>query len=157
MAKSQLNCTGGETVSKWNNAIDKLEAVVNVIRQNFQILNEDYSVCIDKTDTKKTFFYADPPYPLSCRRSINDYRYEFTDKNHEQLADKLHNIQGFAMISSYENKLYNKLYSDWNRVDLPVKKNNIRSGEVQEVIWMNYVVEPSKNKEQLNLFSQQQN
>lgn len=42
------------------------------------------------------------------------------------------------MISSYNSELYNDLYHDWRKVEFPVKRNNIRSSEVQEVIWMNY-------------------
>lgn len=152
MAKSQLNCTGGETVSRWNNAIDKLEDVVNVIRDNFQILNLDYSVCIDKTDTGQTFFYADPPYPLSCRKSKNDYRYEFSDDDHWQLSQKLHNIEGYAMISSYDNELYNELYHDWTKIPLTIKennlRNNIRSPGSNETIWINY--NPPVNKIKTN-------
>ena len=42
------------------------------------------------------------------------------------------------MISGYDCSLMNELYKDWRKVKFPVKRNNIRSGEVQEVIWMNY-------------------
>ena len=93
MAKSQVNAMGGETVSKWNNAIEKL---------------------------------------------YNDYKFEFSTEKHIELSKKLHSIKGMAMVSSYNSKLYNELYHDWIKVELPIKKNNIRSGEVQEVIWMNY-------------------
>lgn len=138
MAKTQVNATGGETVSKWNNAIEKLYDVADAIRSNFQITNLDFSECIDKIDFEKAFFYCDPPYPKETRSSFNDYKFEFTTDQHIQLAEKLHSIKGMAMVSSYESKLYDKLYHDWRRVELPIKKNNIRSSEVQEVIWMNY-------------------
>lgn len=143
MAKTQLNVACGETVSKWNNALEKLHEVAEVIRSNFQITNYDYLDCIDKIDFPKAFFYCDPPYPEETRASKNDYKFEFTTENHIQLSDKLHNIQGLAMISSYNSELYNELYKDWRKVEFPIKKNNIRSGEVQEVIWMNY--EPIPN------------
>ncbi len=138
MAKQHLNCNGGETVSRWNNAIEKLHDVAEVIRNNFQILNSDYASVIDRLDTPNTFFYVDPPYPLECRKSSNDYKFEFSDMQHEELSEKLHSIQGLAMISSYNCPLMERLYSDWEKIEFPVKKNNIRSGEVQEVIWMNY-------------------
>jgi len=138
MAKSQLNCHGGETVSKWNNSIDKLADVVNVIRSNFQILNTDYKICIDRIDNTNAFFYCDPPYHKQSRASFNDYKFEFTYENHEELAIKLHSIQGKAMISGYDCSQMNSLYKDWRKVKLPVKNNNIRTSKVQEVIWMNY-------------------
>lgn len=138
MAKQSKNANGGETVSKWNNALSKLHKVAFEIRKNFQITNFSYKDCIEKIDFKDAFFYCDPPYPLSTRKSKNDYKYEFTDNDHIDLADTLNNIKGKAMISSYESSLYDELYKDWRKVLLPSKLNNIRSSMVQEVIWMNY-------------------
>lgn len=138
MAKTLVNCKGGETVSRWNNGINKLHKVAEIIRSNFQITPYDFSVCIDKIDFKGAFFYCDPPYSKRSRASYNDYKFEFTDQNHYELASKLHTIKGKAMVSGYDCSLMNELYGDWRKVKLPVKKNNIRSGEVQEVIWMNY-------------------
>jgi len=138
MAKTQVNSKGGETVSKWNNAIEKLHEVAEVIRSNFQITNWTYQTCIDKIDFDKAFFYCDPPYHKQSRNSYDDYKFEFSDTDHEELADRLNNINGMAMVSGYDCELMNDLYHRWRKVKLPVKKNNIRSGEVQEVIWMNY-------------------
>lgn len=151
-AKEHYNAKGGETVSKWNNAIEKLHAVAEVIRTNFQITNWDYSECIEKSDFKKCFFYADPPYPLESRKSKNDYKYEFSDDQHKELAEDLHNIEGYAMISGYECKLMDDLYHDWTKVKFPVKMNNIRSGKVQEVVWFNYSLQDTRSG-QSNLFS----
>ncbi|UOX32397.1 DNA adenine methylase [Flavobacterium sediminilitoris] len=138
MAKTQVNANGGETVSKWNNAIEKLHDVAEVIRSNFQITNFDFLECIDKIDFDKAFFYCDPPYPKETRASFNDYKFEFSTEKHIELANKLHKIKGLAMVSSYNSKLYNDLYKDWYKIEFPIKCNNIRSGIVQEVIWTNY-------------------
>ncbi len=140
MAKSHVNASGGETVSKWNNALKKLHVVAEIIRSNFQITNFDYLLCIQKTDTSKTLFYCDPPYSKRSRKSYNDYKFEFTDENHERLAFELHRIEGLAMVSGYDCSLMNDLYKDWMKIKLPIKKNNIRSGEVQEVVWINYEI-----------------
>jgi len=138
MAKTKVNTKGGETVSKWNNAIPKLHDVARVIRENFQITNWDYKKVIEKIDFDGAFFYVDPPYPKITRASFNDYKFEFTENDHKELSEILHKITGKAMISSYNSDLYNELYSDWRKVEFPIKKNNIRSSDVQEVIWMNY-------------------
>lgn len=147
MAKTQVNAYGGETVSKWNNAIEKLHEVAEVIRNNFQITNFDFNECIDKIDFDKAFFYCDPPYPKETRASFNDYKFEFSTADHIELSKKLHAINGMAMVSSYDSELYNDLYHDWQKVKLPTKLNNIRSTRVQEVIWMNY------KKQEKGLFS----
>jgi DNA adenine methylase len=138
MAKTQVNCQGGETVSRWNNAIEKLHHVAEILRSNYQITGLDYSKCIDKIDFEGAFFYCDPPYTKASRASFNDYKYEFTDEDHFNLSTKLSTILGKAMVSGYDCELMNELYKDWRKVKFPVKKNNIRSGDVQEVVWMNY-------------------
>ncbi len=148
MAKTQLNSSTGETVSKLNNSIPKLVEVAEVIRENFQITNFSYKDAIEKIDFPGAFFYADPPYRKESRKSFNDYLFEFTDEDHIELAGQLNSIQGKFMISSYDNDLYNELYKDCNKVVFPSKKNNIRSGEVTEVIWMNY-----KPKKDIDLFT----
>lgn len=65
-------------------------------------------------------------------------KFEFSNDQHCELAKRLHSIEGKAMISSYDCPLMQELYGDWTMIKFPSKKNNIRSSEVQEVIWINY-------------------
>ncbi|SHE57641.1 DNA adenine methylase [Dysgonomonas macrotermitis] len=138
MAKIHVNSQGGETVSRWNNAIYNLYKVAHVLRSECQIMSMDFEDCINRIDHPKAFFYGDPPYPKEVRKSFHDYKFEFSDEDHRRLADRLHHIEGLAMVSSYESDLYDEIYSDWYKIKFPVKKNNIRSGEVQEIIYTNY-------------------
>lgn len=159
MAKKHVNCQGGETVSRWNNAIPKLIEVAAILRTNFQITNFDFRDCIKKIDFEKAFFYIDPPYDHSTRASSNDYKFEITDDDRRDLAELLHNIKGKAMISGYPGGITEELYKDWNMVRFPVKKNNIRSSlrkkgseiQTQECIWVNY--DPNEVRGQINMFS----
>ena len=152
MVKKHANSNGGETVSRWNNSIKKLHEVARIIRGDFQITNFDYKDCIDKIDYCRAFFYADPPYPKESRASYNDYKFEFSDDDHRELAIKLNNIEGLAMVSGYECDLMNDIYKGWEKRYLTKKKNNIRSGEVQEVIWMNYSPPLSRKGIQKTIF-----
>lgn len=139
MAKKKHYAKGGETVSRWNNAIEKLHEVAEVIRVNFQITDFDYNTVIDKTDFNKAFFYCDPPYPKQVRSGHTDYAHEFSNEQHEALAAKLREIKGLDMVSSYESEFYDELYSGWFKVLSPIKRNSIRSSkDVQEAIYMNY-------------------
>jgi DNA adenine methylase len=141
MAKKTLNCNHGEAVSKWNNSIENLIELAINIRCNFQITNYDALTFIDKLDDENVFFYCDPPYLDETRASQNDYTFEYTRENHIELAIKLKSIKGKAMVSGYASDLYdNDLYKDWNRIEFKSKQNNLRSSEVQEVIWFNYDV-----------------
>jgi DNA adenine methylase len=138
MAKTHGHANGGETVSKWKNAIPKLHIVAKSLRDNFQITNFDYKDCIKKIDFPGAFFYVDPPYTKASRSSYNDYKFEFSNDQHYELSNLLHQAEGKVMISGYDCELMNELYSDFRKVKLTSKKNNIRSSRVQEVIWMNY-------------------
>lgn len=140
----------------WSNSLEKLHAVAEKIRTNIQITNGTYAVCIDKLDFPGAFFYADPPYPLECRGSHDkgqDYTFDFTDDDHRRLAERLHRIEGKAMVSGYDCPLMQELYGDWRIVRFPIKRNNIRSSIVngsgaimQECVWCNY--EPTTERTQ---------
>ncbi|MCB1305129.1 MAG: DNA adenine methylase [Leptospiraceae bacterium] len=136
-AKTKSCSNFGETVNKWHNAIDKLWPVVDRL-MHIQIENQDFRNLIPAMDFEGVFFYCDPPYPEECRNSKNNYQHEFEIRDHEELAGLLHAVKGRAMISSYDCPLMRRLYKDWNMAKAPVKRNNIRSGVVQECIWMNY-------------------
>lgn len=153
MAKTKLNASVGETVSKWNNALPKLLDVARVIRSNFQIINNDAFVVLKRLDSKKTFFYLDPPYLLETRGSKDDYKFEFSDDQYRQLADVLYEIKGYVMISGYDHKLMKELFENkgWIKIEFPIKKNNIRSKQVQECIWINYPLHKTNNGKQSKL------
>lgn len=137
MVKTQSRCKMGETVSRWRNAIEKLWPVIERLK-SIQIENRDFREIIPVLDSETSFFYCDPPYHKEARCSFNDYMFEFSNKDHEDLAELLHGIQGKAMISGYDCKSMRELYSGWYIVKFPVKFNNIRSTQAQECIWMNY-------------------
>lgn len=145
MVKQHVNSQGGETVSKFVNGVEKLMRISALIRENFQITNYDYAKCIDLIDFDKAFFYCDPPYSKRSRKSYNDYKFEFSDQNHEDLAEKLHKIKGLAMVSGYDCSLMNSLYLDFHKTTFIPKQNNIRSGLVKECIWTNYDPNDHKN------------
>lgn len=136
-------CGTGETVSRWHNGIEKLDAVVHRLT-HVQIENKDFRKLIPQIDFKDAFFYCDPPYHREARCSYNDYKFEFTDKDHEDLANILNNISGKAMISGYDCASMKRIYEDrgWRKVSFPSKFNNLRFAQVCETIWMNYDVEP---------------
>jgi DNA adenine methylase len=137
MAKTKSLTKKSETVSQWNNGIKKLLPVIERIKE-IQIENRDYQTLIKKIDFPGAFFYCDPPYPDQVRNSKKDYKYEFSENDHYELSVLLHNIQGKAMISSYDGDLMNDLYFDWHKIKLPVLNNNMRHGRVQECLWTNY-------------------
>lgn len=150
MAKTKLHAQVGETVSKWNNALPKLLDVARIIRTNFQIINDDALRCIERLDAKSAFFYLDPPYILETRGSHDDYQFEFDNDQYRELAELLYKIKGKAMISGYDHPLMKELFEDkgWIKIQFPIKRNNIRSNQVRECIWINYPLSSTNNGKQ---------
>jgi len=102
--------------SAWLNTIEGLPLIHQRLR-TVQIEHKDFRDIIKTYDTVDTFFYLDPPYVPETRK-IGKYRYEMTNKDHEDLVDLLLNIKGKAMLSGYVNSIYKKLEdAGWMRHD----------------------------------------
>jgi DNA adenine methylase len=52
------------------------------------------------------------------------------------------------MISGYDHPIMFELFESkgWIKIDFPIKKNNIRSGQVKECIWINYPLSKIRNQ-----------
>lgn len=126
---------GSGVVSDWRRHDGLRKAVARL--QLVQIENDEASAVIERFDTPKTLFYADPPYVMSSRSegSRPRYKHEMTDQDHCALADKLHKVQGMVLLSGYNSDLYADLYGDW----LCLSKTTTTSGNsvATEYLWIN--------------------
>lgn len=85
---------------------------------------------------KDTFIYADPPYPLSSRRNLNDlYRHEMNDRDHIRLLKILLTLECNIAISTYPNEIYSKLLKSWRVAEY---KTQTHKGQATELLYMNY-------------------
>jgi len=124
-------------VSRWLGAIDGLPEIVQRL-QRVQLENAPALELIERYDTEETLFYLDPPYVHESRNDSNAYGHEMTDAEHIELANLLHEIRGRAVVSGYRTKLYDRLFSEWSRIDAPVKTCNSSKGKRQESLWLNF-------------------
>lgn len=124
-------------VSRWLGSIDKLPEIVQRL-QRVQIENAPALEVIERYDTKETMFYLDPPYVHESRGDANAYSHEMTNEDHIEMSKMLHSIKGRAVVSGYSSKLYDKLFSDWIRIDAPIKTCNSSKGKRQESLWLNF-------------------
>lgn len=134
-------------VAQWQTAIDGLALVAARLR-NVQIEQYPATRIIELYDNDETLIYADPPYVLSTRAADKQdiYAHEMTDEDHTLLSQKLHAFKGLVAVSGYRCALYDELYSDWDRIDMPthaasaVKSgfNNSEANERLECLWTNY-------------------
>lgn len=113
--------------------VDRLRTVVVENRPALEVIR--------RYDGPDTLFYLDPPYPhctRSLRRGNATYAHEMTDDDHVALALTLRAIQGMAIISGYDCKLYRCCYGGWTRAS----KKHIADGgrRREESIWLNPAV-----------------
>lgn len=94
---------------KFMNAIRRLPLVADRLT-DVKIENQSWDTLIDRYDEPGTFFYCDPPYVASTRRS-GEYSYEMTDDDHQRLVDRLRTMKADCLLSGYDNEIYKDL--DW--------------------------------------------
>lgn len=105
-----------------------------------QILKENIPVwdLIDKYDRNGhgTFFYFDPPYLKSTRKSQLDlYKYEWTLEDHHRFLSKVLTVKSNCMISHYPCDIYDSSLSHWRKIKF---QSMTRHGLATEAIYMNY-------------------
>ena len=128
----------------YQNSIDVLEHVARRLK-GVTIECLPYQECIRRYDSPETLFYCDPPY----MDTEHYYGNTFTLQDHYTLAGLLHDIKGKAMVTHYQNGLYDELYKGWNRYEYQSFKGSHKStGEEKpktvEVLYCNF--EPVKTR-----------
>lgn len=127
----------------------RVEKLVDVI-ERLRLVHLEYRSAIDVIklyDTEWTTFYCDPPYPFESRSTRNLYRFEMSDEEHVALANVLKQCKGYVLLSTYENELYDELYSDWTKLTKQVHVcSSKRSRQAVEVLYANYVPVIKKSK-----------
>ena len=85
-----------------------------------QIECDDALATIRRWDTPETVFYLDPPYLPETRKRLDVYGVEADRAHHEALVETLLTLQGYALLSGYQNDLYTRLEdAGWQRHDFP--------------------------------------
>jgi DNA adenine methylase len=127
-------------VSRWLGAVEDLPLIAQRLLR-VQIENEPAIKLIKRYDSEETLFYCDPPYPHAARGDSNAYRNEMTDEQHRELARILRKVRGKVALSSYNCKLMDELYGDWQRIESKEKIIHSVKTTRQEVLWINYELE----------------
>jgi site-specific DNA-adenine methylase len=79
--------------------------------------------------------YADPPYLTETRRRSKIYRFDYDQRQHEQLLDVLLGLPCKVMISGYDNGMYAEALKGWTKTTFMAKTHtDIR----EECVWMNF-------------------
>ena len=133
--KNTKKSTGPNCPKIWSKIPESVYHVAERLKEA-QIECMDGIELIKKYNFEDCFIYADPPYPINVRKG-KLYKIEMTEEyKHINLLKALLDHKGTAMISSYDNDIYNDMLKGWAKA---TKKGRANSGEERiEVIWMNY-------------------
>ena len=87
-------------------------------------------------DPSLTVIYLDPPYPLdSIKSKRNLYEFVLTKKEHTKLMLLLKSMMANILISTYDNVLYKKGLSGWDKIKFSA---GTRNGKNIETVYFNY-------------------
>lgn len=96
----------------WTNRVEDLTRFTERLR-GIVLESVDFDRAIDMYDSPVTLFYADPPYTEGSRVTQNNYVHEMPRDQHLLLLKKLKSIKGQAMVSMYDDPVYNRELADW--------------------------------------------
>ena len=104
--------------------------------------NMDFEKVIQKYDSPSTYIYLDPPY----WKTENYYsNHDFDRKDHERLANVLHNVEGKFSLSYYDFELLHQWFPEneyrWEKklfAKAAAAKKGITQNKGEELLIMNY-------------------
>lgn len=93
-------------------------------------------------DATSTLHYVDPPYVIDTRydgaKSGRIYRHEMSDSDHEELLNKLLELEGMVMLSGYGSEMYDDILKDWKCIKTNSRISSGRGTDTRiECLWMN--------------------
>ncbi len=103
------------TANKWRGRVKLLRAWHDRLSR-VQLDNRDAIDVVTYWDSADTVFYLDPPYVGDTRKDTDVYAHECDDNFHARLVGSLLAIQGQAVLSGYDHKIYLPLEgAGWER------------------------------------------
>lgn len=139
-----------KNVSSYLALIDGLESfhqrLSSVVIEHLDIFD-----LLSKYDSKDTFFYLDPPYVQSTRKSTQKYGVEMTDDDHKRFVEVCNELKGKVLISGYNSPIYDGL-KGFEKVTF---KSPNAGSSATECLWRNYPVkslDKAKDEKELRGF-----
>lgn len=134
--RSNSNRSGTTPARDWANYPPNIRLLTERLR-GVVIENRDARDVMLAHDGVETLHYVDPPYVHGTRSSTNpaQYVFEMSDEDHIRLAEVLRSLSGMVVLSGYRSDLYERLFSDWKRVDRKSYADGAR--ERIECLWLN--------------------
>lgn len=132
--RSNSNRLGSTPARDWSRWPDRIDAISERLR-GVVIENVDACAVMERHDAPSTLHYVDPPYVTATRTAKNGYALDFTDADHERLAECLYGLSGMVVLSGYPSELYGNLYAEWEMVSRSALADGARKRT--ECLWLN--------------------
>ena len=89
----------------------------------------------DFTFGGRELVYCDPPYLHHTRSGKRRYRFDYEERDHIELLERLKALPCSVMLSGYPSRLYDERLADWRTLELQVMNHN---GVRTEKVWFNF-------------------
>lgn len=119
--------------ARWRRVPEELAQLADRLR-DAEIENRPALEVVRRFSTADCLIYADPPY-LPTTRTQQMYAHEMTEAQHIEMLDVLRAHNGPAVLSGYDNDIYNSTLGDWEQFCLvppKVEKAAVRT----EKLWV---------------------
>jgi DNA adenine methylase len=152
-----VNVGSGDTgASRYTGAIKRLPEIHTRLSK-VQIEHRDFRDLFPVFTAPNTLIYCDPPYLHETRSEAKIYKHEMSNKDHEDLLDALIEYPQMAILSGYDNGLYNNTLKDWKRLVLSTADYKIthtaKESKPNEILWLNPLAWGTLHKDaRLSLF-----
>lgn len=96
----------------------------------------DFRDAITRYDNDAAVIYLDPPYPFDTRTNRAHYAHEWSEADHRDAAELLHNAAGMVVVNGSPCDLYRDLYEahGWMRTDRQAAANS--GAKRTESLWL---------------------
>lgn len=141
---TSARCAHGGAAAPVASYINRVEMLWKVAARLRTVIieNLDFRELIPRYDTPDTLFYLDPPYVHDTRDATATYEHEMSDNDHTDLVQILLGIQGKAVLSGYDNQVYEALETaGWRKVQYEIRstsayRGNLRGHKRLESLWI---------------------
>lgn len=148
--RANSNRSGSTPAHDWNNYPKALQLIVDRLK-GVVIENKDAKEVMISHDGNETLHYVDPPYVLNTRHKgakTKCYNFEMSDAEHLDLLSFLKELNGYVVVSGYDNEIYNDELRGWRKESR--KAYGDGAVERKEVLWLS----PNVPQPQINLFGE---
>lgn len=128
----------------WRNYADCIKDFCERM-QGVIIENKDARILIPQLDTPDTLFYLDPPYVSDKWYSKSGYTNNGDENLQAEILELIKSIKGMAILSGYDNELYNAELKDWKKVSK--ETINVNNDPRIECLWISPNAQRKTRKE----------